>query len=46
LAPNETRQLRWKTFRGKPMGCTKRREVVVQVGMAQLDNPFGAWQIA
>lgn len=45
LAPNEARQLRWKTVRGKPMGCAQRREVIVQVWMAQLDNPFRAREV-
>ena len=46
LAPDETRQLRRKMLRGKPMGGAQRREVVVQVGMAQLHNPFGSGQVA
>jgi hypothetical protein len=46
LAPNETRQLRWKAFSRKPMGGTKRWEVVVQIGVAQLHNVFGSGQIA
>ena len=46
LASDETRQLHRKMFGGNGIGGAQRREVVVQVGMAQLHNPFGAGQVA
>ena len=46
LAPDETRQLHRKTLGGNGIGGAKRREVVVQIGVAELHHPFGAGQIA
>ena len=45
-AADEARQLSRKIMSGNGIRCPQRREVVAQIGMAQLRNPNGAGEVA
>jgi hypothetical protein len=45
-APDEASQLHWETMGGNVIGGPRRREIIAQVGVAQLHDPLRAARIA